>query len=93
MNNCESCEYYYKAADAPEGTEDCHWLPDNNTDTRPCGKLKEEIGTATEMCIWMLHDFMTDCRKMAEDNWCPSQVDMLDRLFKAVSMNKKYDEV
>lgn len=99
MSKCDlkgiECEYYYKAADAPEGTEDCHWLPDHNTedDTRPCEKQKEEIGTMAEIGILMLYDFMKDCRKMAEENWCPSQVEMLDRLFKAVSLDKKYDEV
>lgn len=61
--------------------------------TKPCEAEKEEIETMTEIGILMLHDFMVDCRKMAQENWCPSQVDMLDRLFKAVSLDKKYDEV
>lgn len=89
------CEYYYKAADAPKGTEDCHWLPD--ADIRPCednnDDFKEQIDNMSGMAIIMLEKFMQDCRKMAQENWCPSQVEMLDRLFKAVSLDKKYDEV
>lgn len=101
MSKCDlkgiECEYYYKAADAPEGTEDCHWLPDADADIRPCednnDDFKEQIANMSGMAIIMLEKFMQDCRKMAQENWCPSQVEMLDRLFKAVSLDKKYDEV
>ncbi|MCQ2087953.1 MAG: hypothetical protein MJZ37_07855 [Bacilli bacterium] len=77
-------------------------IKDNERCEFVCGadikKCIDNIGAdAPEMisglCITMLHDFMKDCRKMAQENWCPSQVEMLDRLFEAVSLDKKYDEV
>jgi len=36
--------------------------------------------------------FIEQCGKMAEENWCPAQVDMLERLFGAVLHGVKYDE-
>lgn len=68
-----------------------------DADIRPCeddnDDFKEQIDNMSGMAIIMLEEFMQDCRKMAQENWCPSQVEMLDRLFKAVSLDEKYDEV
>lgn len=63
-----------------------------DADIRPCednnDDFKEQIDNMSGMAIIMLEKFMQDCRKMAQENWCPSQVEMLDRLFKAVSLDK-----
>lgn len=37
-DNCKPCMHYYKAFDAPEGTEDCHWEPSEDEEERPCEK-------------------------------------------------------
>lgn len=34
--------------------------------------------------------FIRECGEMAEKNWCPSQVDMLERLFGAVLHDCEY---
>ena len=39
-----------------------------------------------------LLSFICDCGNMAEENWCPSQVDMLERLFGAVLKGVPYAE-
>lgn len=39
-----------------------------------------------------LEFFVEECKKMAEENWCPAQVDMLKRLFGAVIEGVAYDE-
>lgn len=36
--------------------------------------------------------FIAQCGEMAEANWCPSQVDMLERLFGAVLHGVPYPE-
>lgn len=40
----------------------------------------------------LLATFIVQCGTMAEENWCPSQVDMLERLFGAVLKGVPYDE-
>ena len=40
----------------------------------------------------LLASFIGQCVSMAEENWCPSQVDMLERLFGAVLKGVPYDE-
>ena len=40
----------------------------------------------------LVGEFINQCAAMAEENWCPSQVDMLERLFGAVLRGCKYDE-
>lgn len=39
-----------------------------------------------------LEEFVKDCGEMAEKNWLPSQVEMLERLFGAVLEGCEYDE-
>lgn len=34
--------------------------------------------------------FVNNCAAMAADNWCPAQVEMLERLFDAVLTGKPY---
>ena len=52
---------------------------------------KEEI---LELCAQAATDavnlFIKQCGEMAEANWCPSQVEMLQRLFNAVLNNEPY---
>lgn len=36
--------------------------------------------------------FIAQCGEMAEKNWCPAQVDMLERLFGAVLKGVEYSE-
>lgn len=40
----------------------------------------------------LLGTFIVQCGTMAEENWCPSQVDMLERLFGAVLKGVPYAE-
>lgn len=50
---------------------------------------KEETQEAMGLAVkWLVHDMM----HMAKENWCPNQVEMLERLIGAVLENKKYDE-
>jgi len=54
---------------------------------------KEEI---LELCANASVDavslFIKQCGEMAEANWCPSQVQMIQRLFNAVLNQKPYDK-
>lgn len=40
----------------------------------------------------LVGEFINQCGAMAEENWLPSQVEMLERLFGAVLNGCKYDE-
>ena len=43
---------------------------------------------ASEICIAA---WCSDCIEMAKENWCQSQVEMLERLFHAVGTGKPYN--
>lgn len=41
-HNCKECMHYYAEFDAPEGTEECHWLPSEEEKERPCERGGKE---------------------------------------------------
>lgn len=45
-----------------------------------------------ELIVAYLAKFVQQCGEMAEKNWLPSQVEMLERLFGAVLEGCEYDE-
>lgn len=54
---------------------------------------KEEIlDLCVDTAIDVVSFFIEECEDMAEANWCPSQVQMLQRLFNAVLNNEPYAE-
>jgi len=54
---------------------------------------KEEIlKLCAEASVDAVSFFINQCCEMAEANWCPSQVEMLKRLFNAVLKNEPYAE-
>lgn len=54
---------------------------------------KEEIlDLCKDTAIDVVSFFIKECEDMAEANWCPSQVQMLQRLFNAVLKNEPYAE-
>lgn len=68
-------------------------------DEKPMEKLLEEVyrmgqkdvaENLSEFIASSIGVFIDQCGKMAEENWCPSQVDMLKRLFGAVLKGYKY---
>lgn len=71
-----------------------------NTKLRKFGELKDsqkiiitkaelqEI--ANEQAVDILGQFINKCGEMAEANWCPDHVEMLDRLFHKVLHNEPY---
>ena len=50
---------------------------------------KEPIDVVGEVAIMMLADFQRDLVEFAENNWAPSQVDMLKRAIKCVCNGEK----
>lgn len=50
---------------------------------------EEEVMKIANVAVGM---FISQCGEMAEQNWCTSQVEMLERLFGAVLHGCKYDE-
>lgn len=52
-HNCKECMYYYKAFDAPEGTEDCHWEPSEDEEERPCEAKKVKGSEEMSECVYM----------------------------------------
>jgi hypothetical protein len=54
---------------------------------------KEDIlKLCAEESVGAISLFINQCCEMAEANWCPSQVEMLKRLFNAVLKNEPYAE-
>ena len=50
----------------------------------------ELIETAKEQAVDAVGLFIKQCGEMAEANWCPEHVDMLERLFDKVLKGKPY---
>lgn len=50
----------------------------------------ELIETANEQAVDALGQFINKCGEMAEANWCPDHVAMLERLFDKVLHNEPY---
>ena len=50
----------------------------------------ELLETAKEQAGDVLGQFINECGKMAEANWCPDHVAMLERLFDKVLHNEPY---
>lgn len=71
-----------------------------NTKLRKLAELKDSqkiiitkaelIELANEQAVDILGKFINKCGKMAEANWCPDHVEMLDRLFHKVLHNEPY---
>lgn len=45
---------------------------------------------ANERAVEVLGQFINKCGEMAEANWCPDHVEMLERLFDKVLHNEPY---
>ena len=52
----------------------------------------ELLETAKEQAVDAVGFFIKQCGEMAEANWCPEQVDMLERLFDKVLKGEPYAE-
>ncbi len=52
----------------------------------------ELLGAAREQAVDAVGLFIKQCGEMAEANWCPEHVDMLERLFDKVLKGKPYAE-
>lgn len=52
----------------------------------------ELLETAKEMATNAVGLFIKQCGEMAEANWCPEQVNMLERLFDKVLKGEPYAE-
>ena len=52
----------------------------------------ELLETAKEQAVDAVGLFIKQCGEMAEANWCPEQVDMLERLFDKVLKGEPYAE-
>lgn len=50
----------------------------------------ELLETANEKAVDALGQFINKCGEMAEANWCPDHVAMLERLFDKVLRNEPY---
>ena len=50
----------------------------------------ELLEMASEHAVDAVQEFIRQCGEMAEANWCPSQVEMLERLFKKVLAGEPY---
>lgn len=53
---------------------------------------KQLIGVMAKSQVEGVTDFVKKCAEMAADNWCPAQVEMLERLFDSVLTGKPYAE-
>lgn len=52
----------------------------------------ELIETASELTADAVGRFIKQCGEMAQANWCPEHVDMLERLFDKVLKGEPYAE-
>lgn len=52
----------------------------------------ELIETVHEEAVGAVGHFIKQCGEMAEANWCPEHVDMLERLFDKVLKGEQYAE-
>lgn len=53
---------------------------------------KEFVNMMEDYATGAIYEFIGQCGKMAEANWCPSQVTMLERLFNRVLARKPYSD-
>lgn len=64
-------------------------MPDEQEITLTKNELEKIIKTIASNS---LYEFLIQCDQMAKANWCPSQVEMLERLHNAVLERKPYAE-
>lgn len=81
----ENCEIIGNVRDNASNTQSA--LINDNTEIEPTedDEFDKKAGD-------LLASFIGQCGGMAEENWCPSQVDMLKRLFGAVLEGVSYAE-
>lgn len=53
---------------------------------------KQGINEADERAVNTVLRFIAECEDVAEKNWCPAQIDMLERLFGAVIQGVAYSQ-
>ena len=51
---------------------------------------KELINFAKDKCCTVVLAFMDKCETMAKENWCDSQIEMLERVFEKVLKGEPY---
>lgn len=51
---------------------------------------KQLIDMCSEQSVDAVSEFIKQCGEVAEANWCPAHVDMLERLFNAVLKGEQY---
>lgn len=54
--------------------------------------INELINGMYEIPMNLIMHFMEKCMEMAKENWCPAQVEMLERLFGATIHMVDYDK-
>lgn len=85
----ERCEIVGNIYDNASNTQSAaiNTVINDNTEAEPAedDELNRDSGD-------LLATFIVQCGKMAEENWCPSQIDMLERLFGAVLHGVPYAE-
>lgn len=65
-------------------------LEDVKDDQKIVMTKAELLETAKEQAVDAVGFFIKQCGEMAEANWCPEHVDMLERLFDKVLKGKPY---
>lgn len=67
-------------------------LEDLKDDQKIVMTKAELLETAKEQAVDAVGQFIKQCGEMAEANWCPEHVDMLERLFNKVLKGEPYAE-
>lgn len=65
-------------------------LEDLKDDQKIVMTKAELLETAKEQAVDVVGFFIKQCGEMAEANWCPEHVDMLERLFDKVLKGEPY---